>query len=321
MKKWALVVVAVAVSTFIWKGFAAGPAVTSNQPRYAADKKLIRPVNYREWVYLSSGLGMNYGPSRSSGMQMFTNVFVTPESYREFMASGKWPDKTMFALEIYSPATHGSINNSGHYQDTLLALEAEVKDSSTPEVWRYYDFGTERTEAEALPQQACFQCHQKNAAVEFSFVQFYPQLLDVAISKNVIKPGVNIPLNLKRFSDLITSKGWQAAQQAYVAEKKANPDTDLSNEHNLSMLASTLAERKKPAEAISVLELSAREHPASASAYNDLADGYALTHQRERAIEATNKALALAEKDTLLSDSAKKNLQAAAKRRLEKLNQ
>lgn len=320
MKKWAVVVATVAVSLIVWKGFASSPAASANEPRYTADKKLLRPANYREWVYLSSGLGMNYGPSSSSSMQMFTNVFVTPEAYREFMATGKWPDKTIFALEIYSPATHGSINNSGHYQDTLLALEAEVKDSSTPEVWRYYDFGTEATEAAALPQQSCFQCHKAHAAVEFSFVQFYPQLLDVAIKKNVLNAGVNIPLNLKRFSDLIKEKGWQAAQQAYASEKQRNPKTELSNEHNLSMLASALAEQKRPAEAISVLELNATEHPASANALNDLAEGYALAKQRERVIEATNKALTLAEKDASLSDSAKQRLQAAAKRRLEELN-
>lgn len=320
MKKWAVVVAAVAVSLLVWKGFASSPAVAANAPRYTADKRLIRPANYREWVYLSSGLGMNYGPSSSSSMQMFTNVFVTPESYREFMATGKWPDKTIFALEIYSPATHGSINNSGHYQDTLLALEAEVKDSSTPEVWRYYDFGTEATEAAALPQQSCFQCHKAHAAVEFSFVQFYPQLLDVAIRKNVLNPGVDIPLNLKRFSDLINDRGWEAAAQAYAAEKQKNPRTELSNEHNLSMLGSALLERKKATEAVAVLELNAKEHPASAAAYNDLADAYATTNQRQRAVEATEKSVALAEKDASLSDSAKQRLQAAAKRRLEQLN-
>src|SRR5262249_9284030 len=172
----------------------------------------------------------------------------------------------------------------------------------------------------ALPRQACFECHEKSAAVEHSFVQFYPHLLDVAIKKNVIKPGVDIPLNLKRFSDTIEEKGWAAAEQAYLAEKRRNPETDVFDEHTLSMLASDLAERKKIPEAISVLELSAKEHPASANAFNDLAEGYALTHQRERAIEATNKALALAEKDASLSAAAKQDLQTAAKQRLEQLN-
>src|SRR5262245_59191836 len=147
MKKWSVALVGLVVSILIWKGFAAGPAPSPNAPRYTADKKLLRPTNYREWIYLSSGLGMNYGPT--AGMQVFTNVFVPPEAYREFMATGKWPDKTIFALEIFSPATHGSINKSGHYQDTLMSLEAEVKDSTTPEVWRYYNFGTERNENDA----------------------------------------------------------------------------------------------------------------------------------------------------------------------------
>jgi tetratricopeptide (TPR) repeat protein len=319
MKKWMFLVSGLIVSVLAWEGFAAGPGASPNAPRYTADKKLIRPANYREWVYLSSGLGMNYGPAAGS-TQMFTNVFVAPEAYREFMATGKWPDKTVFALEVYSPATHGSINKSGHYQDTLMALEAEVKDSSTPEVWRYYGFGTDRTEAEAFPQQACFQCHEKSAAVEHSFVQFYPQLLDVAIKKSVIKPGVDIPLNLKRFSDLIVEKGWQTAEQAYAAEKRRNPETELSNQHNLSMLASALADQQKAPEAIAVLEFSAREHPASASAFNDLAEGYAFLKQKERAIEATNKALALAKKDAHLSAAAKEQLQSDAKRRLEQLN-
>src|SRR3954470_2099030 len=105
MKKWALLVVAITISISGWKALAAGPSAATNAPRYTADKKLLRPTNYREWVYLSSGLGMNYGPSASS-MQMFTNVFVNPESYRQFVESGKWPDKTTFALEVYAPATH-----------------------------------------------------------------------------------------------------------------------------------------------------------------------------------------------------------------------
>src|SRR5919201_6491933 len=151
MKKWSLLALLAIISVLVWEAFAASPTASPNAPRYTADKKLLRPTNYREWVYLSSGLGMNYGPAEGS-MQMFTNVFVAPEAYREFMASGKWPDKTVFALEVYSPATHGSINKSGHYQDTLMGLEAEVKDSSTPEVWRYYGFGTDRQEASALPQ-------------------------------------------------------------------------------------------------------------------------------------------------------------------------
>src|SRR3984893_6021673 len=55
-------------------------------PRYAG-QNLMRPENYREWIFLSSGLGMNYNPS-PGGHEMFTNVFVPQSSYRKF--PGQW---------------------------------------------------------------------------------------------------------------------------------------------------------------------------------------------------------------------------------------
>src|SRR5690349_15481690 len=93
---------------------AEGENASTNVPKYTADGKLVLPPAYREWVYLSSGLGMNYGPGAAgaAGPPNFTNVFVNPESYREFMKTGKWPDKTMFALEIYSSATHRNPNRN-----------------------------------------------------------------------------------------------------------------------------------------------------------------------------------------------------------------
>ena len=69
----------------------------SNAPVFSADNQLMKPENYREWVYLSSGLGMSYGPlaqSNSSADPPFDNVFVTPEAYRSFLQTGTWPDKT-----------------------------------------------------------------------------------------------------------------------------------------------------------------------------------------------------------------------------------
>ena len=53
-------------------------------------------------MYLTSGLGMTYGPTQPNAGEprFFDNVFVNRDSYKAFMASGKWPDKTMFILEI-----------------------------------------------------------------------------------------------------------------------------------------------------------------------------------------------------------------------------
>jgi len=151
----------------------------SQQPRYAGDK-LVRPEGYREWIFLSSGLGMNYNPSANE-REMFTNVFVPQWRYREFLATGKWPDKTMFVVEDRGSETKGSINKTGHFQTDLHGMGVEVKDEARfPDKWAYFNFGADTKTAAANPKAACWQCHNDNAAVEHTFVQFYPTLKPVA---------------------------------------------------------------------------------------------------------------------------------------------
>jgi hypothetical protein len=149
-------------------------------PRFTKDNQLIRPANYREWIYLSTGLGMSYSDS-SGGPGSFTNVFVEPSAYREFVATGKWPDKTMFVLEERAASSKGSINKSGHYQGALEGMAASVKDEKRfPEAWAYFSFGEGATTASANPKGACWQCHNYHGAVTNTFVQFYPTLKEVA---------------------------------------------------------------------------------------------------------------------------------------------
>ncbi len=116
----------------------------SEPPLFTFDGQLLLPKDYREWIYLSSGLGMTYGPAAQAdqGNPMFDNVFVTPKAYRAFLESGHWPDKTMFILEVRRAAGKGSINNGGHYQNDVVALEAAVKDEKRfPQKWAYFGFG------------------------------------------------------------------------------------------------------------------------------------------------------------------------------------
>jgi hypothetical protein len=172
---------------------AADPAAGQNDaPRYTADGKLIFPNNYREWVYLSSGLGMTYSPpGMAGGDPTFTNVFVKPEAYRTFVQTGHWPDKVVFVLEVRDSTSHGSILKGGRYQTGVLGYDVEVRDDERfPEHWRFFGFGgTTGTIAPGtgIPKTAaCFQCHSKNAAVENTFVQFYPTLLEVAKQKGTL---------------------------------------------------------------------------------------------------------------------------------------
>jgi hypothetical protein len=163
-------------------------------PRYVNTVNLVRPPDYREWVFLSSGLGMEYTPMPGTpGRNSFGNVFVNPSSYRAFMKTGKWPDRTVFVLEFRGSTSEGSINKAGRFQTQLVGLEAEVKDSRFPDGWAFFNFmpkGVIADSAEPLPVNAgCVECHTKNTAVERTFVQFYPTLLEVARKMGTVKPG------------------------------------------------------------------------------------------------------------------------------------
>jgi hypothetical protein len=157
----------------------AAPAA-SDSPQYSADGKLVLPRDYREWVYLSTGLGMEYSAEGKAGTE-FTNVFVKPSAYRAFLATGRWPDRTVLVLEIRDSATRGSINRGGHYQSVLRSLSASVKDVKRfPTKWAYFSFNQGAQQASANAPSHCFQCHNTHGAVDNTFVQFYPTLKPVA---------------------------------------------------------------------------------------------------------------------------------------------
>jgi hypothetical protein len=167
-------------------------AQTTDGPQFSAGGELALPKNYREWVYLTSGLGMTYGPAGNAdpANPKFDNVFVNPSSYRAFVESGRWPDKTMFILEIRRAQGKGSINNGGHYQTEIVSVEAAVKDEGRfAQKWAYFGFGRGDKAQAAPATSSCNTCHSRNAAVENTFVQFYPTLLEIATAKKTLNPG------------------------------------------------------------------------------------------------------------------------------------
>src|ERR1700746_2549536 len=99
----------------------------ANLPVYTADGSLKFPANYRECVYLTSGVDMSYSPNMDMGHSTFDNVFVNPEAYKAFLQTGTWPDKTMLVLEARSARNKGSINQKGYYKSPgVIGLELQV---------------------------------------------------------------------------------------------------------------------------------------------------------------------------------------------------
>lgn len=166
-------------------------AATAGGPVYAANGDLMPPRDYREWIYLSSGIDMSYLPKAMDmqGQSVFDNVFVNPAAWRSFEATGTWPDKTVLVLEGRGAKTKGSINQSGHFQDTgIRGFEVHVKDEARfPGKWAFFDFDSPDKNGTLIPTGApCYTCHVAHAAVDTTFVQFYPTLLPIAKAKGTL---------------------------------------------------------------------------------------------------------------------------------------
>lgn len=166
-------------------------AASPNSPAYTKTGEMLPPTNYREWIYLTSGIDMSY-EVKPAGMQdhsMFDNIFVNPEAYRIFLETGTWPDKTVLVLEAREARSKGSINQSGHFQaGNVMDLEVHVKDEARfPGKWAFFSFDSAAGNGTLIPQGAtCYTCHTAHAAVDTTFVQFYPTLLPVAQKKGTL---------------------------------------------------------------------------------------------------------------------------------------
>jgi cytochrome P460 len=178
--------------------YAASAQQPQDGPKYVSGtNNLIRPDNYREWIFIGSSLGLNYPPpGQTGGPQMFHNVYVNPSSYRSFMQTGKWPDKTVYILEMRGVGTERTANRDGKFETGLMGFEANVKDSRFPDGWGYFGFGDNDKSVAPLSGdrvKGCIDCHTAHTAVERTFVQFYPTLFEVAKQKGTVKKDYTDP--------------------------------------------------------------------------------------------------------------------------------
>jgi Cytochrome P460 len=167
-------------------------AAAAQGPEYTAGDQLILPADYREWIFLTSSLDLNYdeavpGAGRRS---LLDNVFVNPDAYGVFMKTGTWPDKTVLVKENRTAASAGSISKSGKFQTAVASMELHVKDEARfPGKWAFF-VSDGKTPARLMPQTAsCYSCHEQHAAVDTTFVQFYPTLLEIAKAKGTLSPA------------------------------------------------------------------------------------------------------------------------------------
>ena len=161
---------------------------TSSTPQYTSDAHLKLPENYREWIYLTSGFDMSYSKAAMTGMDhhTFDNVFVNPAAYKAFEKTGTWPDEQCSSSRC-AARKEESINQKGNYQSTVMGLDVHIKDEARfPDKWAFFGFDDDKS-AKMIPTTAdCYSCHAEHAAVDTTFVQFYPTLLPIAKGKQTL---------------------------------------------------------------------------------------------------------------------------------------
>ena len=158
-------------------------------PVFEGKNTLLRPLNYREWVFVGSSRGLSYARNPQAQDQaadmgeMYHNVYINPAAYREFSRTGKFPEGTTMAMELASADTKREPGLQGSYEKDLIGLEVSVKDSRRFEGgWAYFNFSngsgsSYKAKAEPFPASAgCVSCHKQNAATDNVFTQFYPVL-------------------------------------------------------------------------------------------------------------------------------------------------
>ena len=174
MRTWMIVVLLIGVCALA----ADRPA---SVPQYTTRGELIRPEGYRVWVFVGSSLGMSYSEGSGEKNPEFANIYLKPESYRQFLSTGKFPDHTLLVMERTTSASQASINRQGRFEDQILGIEVAVKDQKRfPGKWAYFSFigpgGKALAQAKPFPQESCWSCHHAHGAVDNVFVQFYPLL-------------------------------------------------------------------------------------------------------------------------------------------------
>jgi hypothetical protein len=147
--------------------------------------ELERPTGYREWIYVGTPVTPNDLNNGKAAFPEHHNVYIDPESWEHWKATGEFRDGTILVKELVSVGAKTAVSGNGYFQGDYIGLEATIKSKKhspdEPGNWSYYSFSTSdhkslNPTAKAFPTASCNACHQAGAADDFVFTQYYPVL-------------------------------------------------------------------------------------------------------------------------------------------------
>ncbi|ALC17290.1 hypothetical protein DSOUD_2537 [Desulfuromonas soudanensis] len=146
--------------------------------------KLMLPKDYRRWVFVGAPVTPNDMNGGKAAFPEFHHVYIDPGSFKLYQETGKFRDGTVIVKELATVGGKKGASGNGYFPGEFNGLAVAVKSSSRfadePGNWGYFNFGGEggklKESARAQETAACSPCHQKNAAQDLVFTQYYPVL-------------------------------------------------------------------------------------------------------------------------------------------------
>ena len=113
------------------------------------------------------------------------------------------------------------------------------------------------------------------------------------------------------------TNGLEAAERAFIASCGEDNLNYCMDENRFNTWGYNLLGQQRPQDALTVFQLNAWAHPHSANAQDSLADGYLSVKDKQNAIAAGQRAIALAPTDQTLDESSKSSFLSDEKKKLQ----
>jgi hypothetical protein len=153
------------------------------EPHFNAANELVKPDNYREWMYIGTGLTPHDKNDGEASFPEFHNVYMSRPAWEAWRASGEFADGTVLVKELLSVGETEAISGKGYFQGEFSTVAVMVKDkqrfANKPGNWGFFIYGGDSAAGAAAPafdDAGCAQCHVDHAQKDLVFTQYYPIL-------------------------------------------------------------------------------------------------------------------------------------------------
>jgi hypothetical protein len=104
-----------------------GAAPVKPAAQFEGKDTLLRPENYREWVFVGSTLGLRYQEGKKQPEQLeYKNVYIDPAAYRAYKETGAFPQGMVLVLETAAGEEKKDTGLRGSFQKEFTGLSAAV---------------------------------------------------------------------------------------------------------------------------------------------------------------------------------------------------